>query len=92
MRTGRTQENTNLNVRARQRTDEVSSYMRRMPPSQQAPVSYSYSKYQYENNQYNSTRPTAIGRPLPGAIRCGECGGIFNHPSARFCPHCGSKR
>ncbi|CAF2714477.1 unnamed protein product [Rotaria sp. Silwood2] len=96
MRTGRTQENTGLNVRARQKNDETSSYMRRGPPPPAHPPStYSQTRNQYGNGQYNSTRPTAVGRPPqppPSGKRCNECGGIFHNPSARFCAQCGSRR
>jgi hypothetical protein len=84
MRTGRTQENTNLTVRARQRNDEVGSIIRRIPPPRSGPTSYGQPRYQYSNNQYNSMRPTAV--------RCDDCGGIFNNTSARYCPQCGSRR
>jgi hypothetical protein len=83
MRTGRTQENTSLNVRARQRNDEVGSQIRRVPPPQSGSYSYGQPRYQNGNNQYNSMRPTAI--------RCGDCGSIYN-ASARCCPQCGSRR
>ena len=93
MRTGRTQQNTSLNVRARQRNGETSSYMRRAPPPPlAAPPSYSPTRYQYGNGQYNYTRPTAVGRLPPSRIRCNECGSVFNNASARFCPQCGSRR
>ncbi len=93
MRTGRTQENTSLNVRARQRSDEGGPYTRQVPPPQQAPSSYGRTQYQYGNNQSNSMRPTAIARPPPSkAIRCGDCGSIFNNNSGRYCPQCGSRR
>ncbi|CAF2716988.1 unnamed protein product [Rotaria sp. Silwood2] len=93
MRTGRTQDNTSLNVRARQRNDEVSSYRRRASPTKPAPSSYGETRYQYRNSQHNSMRPTAVGRPPPPtAIQCGECGNIFNNSSARYCAHCGSRR
>ncbi|CAF1280758.1 unnamed protein product [Adineta ricciae] len=98
MRTGRTQENTTLNVRARQRNDEEGVYYRRTqpppPPQQRQQLSNSYygqTRQQYGNNQYSSTRPTAVGRAPPVAIRCGDCGSIFNNLSARYCPHCGSR-
>jgi len=94
MRTDRTQENTGLYVRARQRNDESGPYMRRglLPPV--APPSYNQTRSQYSNGQYNSTRPTAVGRlpPQSSGIRCGECGGLFNNASARYCPQCGSRR
>jgi hypothetical protein len=91
MRTGRTQENTSLNVRARQRNDEGGSYVRRIPPTQPAPSSYGQTRYQYSNNQYNSMRPTAIERrPVLTAVRCGDCGSTFNI-SAKYCPQCGSR-
>jgi rubrerythrin len=90
MRTGRTQENTNLNVRARQRTDEEPLYPRRVPPPQPA---YDQTRYQYSNNQYNSMRPTAVVRPSGSInVRCGECGVMFNNTSARYCPQCGARR
>jgi rubrerythrin len=92
MRTGRTHENTNMNVRARQRNDEESSYSRRVLPPPVAPHSYSQTRNQYGNGQYNSSRPTAVGRPPPSGIRCGDCGNVFNNPSARYCPQCGSRR
>ena len=96
MRTGRTQENTNMNVRARQRNDETSAHLRRgpPPPSHAAPPSYGYSRSQQGNGQYNSMRPTAVGRapPQSSGIRCGDCGGLFNNASARYCPQCGSRR
>ncbi len=92
MRTGRTQENTSLNVRARQRNDEGGSYARRIPPPQPASSSYGQPRYQHGNNQYNSMRPTAVGRPTQTVIRCGDCGNIFNNVSARYCPQCGSRR
>ncbi|CAF4243491.1 unnamed protein product [Rotaria sp. Silwood2] len=94
MRTGRTQDNTSLNVRARQRNDEVSSYRRRASPTKPAPSSYGETRYQYRNSQHNSMRPTAVGRPPPPptAVQCGECGNIFNNSSARYCAHCGSRR
>jgi len=94
MRTGRTQENTSLNVRARQKTDEGSSYMRRTLPPPVAPSSYKQTQSHYGNGQHHSTRPTAVGRPPPQSfgIRCGECGSIFNNASARYCPQCGSRR
>ncbi|CAF1223269.1 unnamed protein product [Rotaria sordida] len=94
MRTGRTNQNTSLNVRARQRNDEVNSYVRRASPIKFAPSSYGETRYQHPNSQYNSMRPTAVGRPPlpPTAIRCGECGNIFNIASARYCAHCGSRR
>lgn len=93
MRTGRTQENTNLNVRARQRNDDTGSYNRRPSPVRAAPNSYGEPRYQYRNNQSNSMRPTAVGRPPPPtAVRCGECGNIFNNASSRYCAHCGSRR
>jgi hypothetical protein len=93
MRTGRTQENTSLNVLARQRNDEGSSYVRRIPRPQPAySSSYGQTRYQYGNNQYNSMRPTATGRaPPPTAIRCGDCGSISNNISSRYCPQCGSR-
>jgi len=93
MRTGRTQENTNLNVRARQRSEETNSYRRRGPPPP-APPSYNQTRPQYGNGHYNSSRPTAVGRAPPQSsnIRCRECGGIFNNASARYCPQCGSRR
>lgn len=94
MRTGRTQENTSLNVRARQRNDEVTPQMRRgrPPPPPAAPPAYSHQRNQYGNEQYNSTRPTAVGRAPPSGVRCYECGTTFSNPSARFCGHCGSRR
>lgn len=100
MRTGRTQENTNLNVRARQRTDEGGSYVRRAPPPPQYPSSsssYGQPRYQYSNNQYNSMRSTDVGRPsYPSSssisVRCGDCGSMFNNTAARYCPECGSRR
>jgi hypothetical protein len=138
MRTGRTQENTSMNVRARQRIDDTSPQVRRMPPKQPAPPSYDQPRYQrgndepryqrgndqpqyqrgndqpqyqrgndepryqrgndqpqYQrgNHQHNSMRPTAVGRPPPPTgIRCGECGGMYNNASARYCPQCGSRR
>jgi arylamine N-acetyltransferase len=93
MRTGRNQENTSLNVRARQRNDEGGSYARRISPRQQAPSSYGRTQYQYANNQSNSMRPTAIARPpVSTTIRCGDCGSIFNNNLARYCPQCGSRR
>ncbi|UJR14793.1 hypothetical protein I4U23_001781 [Adineta vaga] len=96
MRTGRTQENTTLNIHARQRSDEGGTYIRRVQPPPQRQQQYSSSHYgqtrqQYGNNQYSSTRPTAVGRQPPIAIRCGDCGSIFNNLSARYCPHCGSR-
>ncbi len=51
MRTGRTQENTSLNVRARQGKHEPSSNMRRIPPPPVAPPSYGQTRSQYGNNQ-----------------------------------------
>lgn len=96
MRTGRTQENTSMNVRARQRNDETSAHLRRGPPPPAAPPSYGYSRSQYGNGQqHNSMRPTAVGRappPQSSGIRCGDCGGLFNNASARYCPQCGSRR
>jgi hypothetical protein len=93
MRTGRTQENTNLNVRARQRTDEGSGYARRVPPPQQPPPSYGRPQYQHSNNQSNSMRPTAVGRPpVSTTIRCGDCGSIYSNNLALYCPQCGSRR
>lgn len=95
MRTGRTQENTSMNVRARQRNDETSAHLRRgPPPPPAAPPSYGYSRSQQGSGQYNSMRPTAVGRapPQSSGIRCGECGGLFNNSSARYCPQCGSRR
>ncbi|CAF1118098.1 unnamed protein product [Rotaria sordida] len=93
MRTGRTQENTSLNVRARQKNDEASPYIRRGPPPPAPPPSYSQIRNQYGNSQHNSTRPTAVGRPPPpSAKRCNECGSIFNNTSAHFCAQCGSRR
>ncbi|CAF3681666.1 unnamed protein product [Rotaria sp. Silwood1] len=95
MRTGRTQANTSLNVRARQRNDEAGSYIRRGPPPPAPPPSYSQTRNQYGNSQYNSTRPTAVGRPPPqlsSGKRCNECGSVFNNSSARFCANCGSRR
>jgi hypothetical protein len=147
MRTGRTQENTSMNVRARQRIDDTSPQVRRMPPKQPVPSSYDQPRYQrgndepryqrgndqpqyqrgndqpqyqrgndepryqrgndqpqyqrgndhpqYQrgNHQHNSMRPTAVGRPPPPTgIRCGECGGMYNNASARYCPQCGSRR
>lgn len=95
MRTGRTQENTNLNVRARQRTDETSPQIRRgAPPPPPPRPAYSQTRNQFGNGQYNSTRPTAVGRPPPQStiVRCNDCGSVFNNPSARFCAHCGSRR
>mgnify|MGYP001064260730 CR=1 FL=1 len=95
MRTGRTHENTNLNVRARQRNDEVNSYGRRLPPPvQNGPSSYGHPRSQYGNGQYSSSRPTAIGRvPVHSTnTRCGECGSIFSSSTSRCCPHCGSRR
>ena len=96
MRTGRTQENTNLNVRARHRTDDVGPYRTRMPPPA-PPPSYAQTRNQYgngmPNGQQKSMRPTAVGRPPPGAtVRCGDCGSMFNNSTARFCPQCGSRR
>ncbi len=75
MRTGRTQENTGLNVRARQRNDESDPYMRRgLPPS------YNQTGSQYSNGQYNSTRPTAVGRlpPQSSGIRCDPLVTVLN--------------
>lgn len=95
MRTGRTRENTSLNVRARQKNDETSSYMRRAPPPPVAPPpSYGKTRSHYGNGQYNSTRPTAVRRlpPQSSGIRCGECGSTFNNATARYCPQCGSRR
>ncbi len=109
MRTGRTHENTNLNVRARENTssnvrgrprnDEKNSYIRRGPPPPAAPPSYNQTRPQYGNGngQYNSSRPTAVGRqppppPQTSGIRCGECGSLFNNASARYCAQCGSRR
>ncbi|CAF3558650.1 unnamed protein product [Adineta steineri] len=99
MRTGRTQEHTTLNVRARQQNGDPSPYMRRIPPILTAPASYSQTQYHYGNGQNNnSTRPTAIGRlpppPPPVSLRnrCGECGSAFKIASARFCCECGCKR
>ncbi|CAF1284359.1 unnamed protein product [Rotaria magnacalcarata] len=93
MRTGRTQENTSLNVRARQRNDEGSSHIRRASPAKPAPSSYGEPRYQYRNSQPNPNRPTAVGRaPPPTSVRCGDCGSMFNNASARYCPHCGSRR
>ena len=99
MRTGRTQENTSMNVRARQKSDGSSAQMRRRPPQPAAPPppppSYGNSRSQYGNGQHNSMRPTAVGRappPQSSGIRCGECGGLFNNASARYCPQCGSRR
>jgi hypothetical protein len=92
MRTGRTQENTSLNVRARQKNDEGNSYGRRVLPPPVAPPSYNQPRYQYGNGQHSSTRPTAVGRPPPSGVRCGECGNFYNTASARYCPQCGSRR
>jgi len=91
MRTGRTQENTTLNVRARQRSDDGGTYTRRIPPGQPATSSYGQARQQYSNNQYSLSRPTAAGRPPPVAVRCGDCGNISNNISAKYCPHCGSR-
>ena len=92
MRTGRTQQNTSLNVRARQRIDETGPSIRRGPPPPAGPSSYSQTRYQHDNSQYNSSRPTAVGRPPPSGIRCGECGSVFNNSSGHYCPQCGSRR
>ncbi len=94
IRTGRSNENTNLNVRARQRSDETGSYARRVLPPPVAPPSYSQKRPQYGNGQYNPSRPTAVGRapPQSSGIRCGECGSMFNNATARYCPQCGSRR
>ncbi len=51
MRTGRTQENTSLNVRARQGKNEPNSNMRRIPPPPVAPPSYGQTRSHYGNNQ-----------------------------------------
>lgn len=81
MRTGRTEENSHLNVRARQRNDEGYAYQRRVPVS----TSYDQTRYQYAgNNQYNSTRSSAV--------RCSDCGNAFHNISAKYCPECGSRR
>jgi len=93
MRTGRTHENTNLNVRARHRNDEPNPYMvRRLPTMATAPSSYTQTRYHYDNGQYNSTRPTAIRRLPPSGIQCVECRSTFHNPSARFCSECGARR
>lgn len=97
MRTGRTQENTELNVRARHRSDDFVPQRSRIPPPA-PPPSYGNTRSQYgngmANGQYNkSMRPTAVGRPPAGAtIRCGDCGNVFTTATARFCPQCGSRR
>lgn len=81
MRTGRTEENTHLNVRARQRTDEGNAYQRRVPVSS----SYGQPRYQYAgNNHHNSTRSSTV--------YCDDCGNRFNQIPGKYCPHCGSKR
>ena len=102
MRTGRTQEHTDMNVRARQRSDDGGPYRTRIPPP--APSSsYGQTRSQYgngmsngmSNGQYNNKpmRPTAVGRPPAGStVRCGDCGNMFTNSSARFCPHCGYRR
>ena len=98
MRTGRTQQNTDLNVRARQRIDDGYSYARRAPAPPQTYSSSSYNgqtRSQYGNNQYNSSmRPPAVGRAQPAqtAVRCYECGSAFSTTSAIYCPQCGSRR
>lgn len=93
MRTGRNQENTSLNVRARQRTDDVPPYVHRKSQPRPAPPSYGDTRYQYGNSQNNYTRPTAVGRIPPSiGVRCGECGSVYSNGSARYCPHCGSRR
>ncbi|CAF5227113.1 unnamed protein product, partial [Rotaria magnacalcarata] len=78
MRTGRTQENTGLNVRARQKNDEVGSYVRRgpLPPP---PPSYSYNqtRNQYGSGRQNDARPTAVGRAPPAGVRCYDCGSVI---------------
>ncbi|CAF1599342.1 unnamed protein product [Rotaria magnacalcarata] len=93
MRTGRTQENTGLNVRARQKNDEVGSYVRRgpLPPP---PPSYSYNqtRNQYGSGRQNDARPTAVGRAPPAGVRCYDCGSVINNPAAHFCGQCGSRR
>ncbi|CAF0879129.1 unnamed protein product [Adineta ricciae] len=95
MRTGRNQDNTNLNVRARQKNDDASIYMRRLAPMPSAPSSYSQTRYHHSNNQHNSTRPTTIGRPPlapTSGNRCHDCGRTYLIPTARFCTECGSQR
>ncbi|UJR31937.1 hypothetical protein I4U23_019410 [Adineta vaga] len=93
MRTGRTQENTNLNVRARYKNDDVNVYMRRLAPVPTAPSSYGQIQYHNGNSQQNPSRPTAIGRlPVSYGNRCNDCGNTYRIATARFCSECGSKR
>ncbi|CAF1213080.1 unnamed protein product [Adineta steineri] len=57
MRTGRTQENTNLNVHARQRSDGGGVYLRHVKPEQYAPSSYSQPRQQqYASSSYSQPR------------------------------------
>jgi hypothetical protein len=94
MRTGRTRENTGLNVRARQRSNESGSRMRRGPAPPVASPSYSQTRPQRGNGQYNYARSTSLGRPpvRTSAIHCSECGSMFNNATSRYCAQCGFRR
>ena len=90
MRTGRSQENTSLNVHARQRSNEVGSYVRRLPPQAARSSSYGQPNYPSSTTRHDPMRPTGFNRPtLSTVVRCGDCGSLFSATASRYCPHCG---